>query len=115
MAELTKKRRRRDPVDLPERKCAYPTCEVVFKPIRRTQRFHTTACKKAHWAEAYHWTPHPCPLCTVVHDPGEKPMLDALEHWIADNSMPGTGGSYDQLWAQDLKTWVAARRATLHG
>ncbi len=115
MVEAPAKQRRREPVDHPERICANPDCTVVFKPIRETQMFHAPDCRKAHWRKAYHWTPHPCPLCTVVHDPEEKPMLDALEHWIGENAMPGTGGAYDQLWAQDLKSWITGRRAILHG
>lgn len=82
---------------------------------RTPAQFCSTACRKDFWREAYHWQPHPCPLCTVVHDPEEAPMLDALEHWILDHSSPGTGGEYDQLWAQDLKTWIRGRRAILRG
>lgn len=92
----------------------------MFTPIRemfgRTPaQFCSTKCRKDFWREAYHWQAHPCPLCTVVHDPEERAILDALEHWVAENASPGYDGIYDTLWAQDLKTWIGARRATLRG
>ncbi len=95
-------------------------CQTMFTPSREMfgrnkATFCSLKCRLDYWRDAYHWTPHPCPLCTVVHDPEEAPMLDALEHWIGDNASPGTGGNYDQLWAADLKVWIAGRRATMRG
>lgn len=108
-------KRRREPVNHPERACANPECKRPFKPIRETQNFHDSACRKAYWSKAYHWTPHACPYCTVVHDPEEAPILDALERLIGEQSRPGTGGTYDELWASDVKAFIARRRAILRG
>jgi hypothetical protein len=114
MAEVVTKRRR-EPVDHPERVCANPECRQAFKPIRATQSFHAPDCRKAHWRKAYHWTPHPCPLCTIVHDPEEAPILDALERLVIAQSRPGTGGLYDEVWARDIKDFIGRRRAILRG
>lgn len=102
----------REPVDHPERECANPECTVVFKPIRATQVFHSPDCRKIHWSKAYHWTPHPCPLCTVVHDPEEAPILDALERLLAEG-LAGTNGQL--LNVRHLRDFIARRRAILRG
>lgn len=109
MAEVVK-RRRREPVDHPERLCANPDCREAFKPKRETQNFHSQECRKAHWAKAYHLTPHPCPYCTVIHDPEEKPVLDALEH-LAQGAEDTIG--VVQVWK--LRLFIARRRAILRG
>ena len=81
---------------------------------RTPAQFCSTKCRKDFWREAYHWQAHPCPLCTVVHDPEEPAVLDALEHWIRDNVMRPTDG-VSLLHAEDLRAWISGRRATLRG
>jgi hypothetical protein len=34
---------------LEERKCLFAGCGVRFRPKRRWQRFHSEACRRAHW------------------------------------------------------------------
>lgn len=101
----------REPVDHPERKCANPECPVVFKPIRATQVFHSPDCRKVHWSKAYHWTAHPCPLCTVVHDPEEAPVLDALERLLKDSRPLDV----ENILTDAVEDFIARRRAILRG
>lgn len=74
---------------------------------RTPAQFCSTACRKNFWREAYHWQAHPCPLCTVVHDPEEAPILDALEHLIISQG--------NLLTKIDLDDFIHKRRAILRG
>lgn len=93
------------PVDDGLIECAWRLCDVRFKPRRKDQRFHDPDCRKNHWAEAYHYTAHPCPLCTVVHDPEEREILDALELLLQQ----------DHVSKSDVRALIHRRRAILHG
>lgn len=113
---------RREP--LPERICANPSCHVEFLPDRSSQVFHDTPCRKAYWREAVHYAPHACPLCTVVHDPEEAGVLDALDMLIrmesqkirpaTEGGVPaGNGPPRSYLLTHTLEEFLARRRLVL--
>lgn len=93
---------------LEARICVNPTCRCEFVPDRRTQVFHSTPCRKAYWAEAVHYAPHACPLCTVVHDPEEAGVLEALEMLIRSDTWDNAEGT-----RVDVLAFIARRRAIL--
>lgn len=95
-------------------RCAYPPCNQPFEPKRITQRFccpeHRQAFNHAHRRN----DPHRCPYCTVMHDPEERAILDALELLIRDKARPeGQTGRFSIVWTQDLQAFIDRRRALL--
>lgn len=100
------RQRRAEP--LAARICANPECGVKFFPDRVNQVFHTTPCRKDYWRKAVHWTPHACPLCTVVHDPEEAGVLDALQMMIRGEEWDAAGWPRD-----DVEAFIKRRREIL--
>lgn len=88
--------------------CANPECDVRFTPRRVDQKFHDAGCRKAYWKKAYHWSAHPCPLCTLIHDPDEPAVLDALERLLRDAESCGL------LKKSEVVDFIARRRAILN-
>lgn len=99
---------------LPARTCANPSCRTesgertTFIPERSSQVFHDTPCRKSYWRAAVHYAPHACPLCTVVHDPEESAILDALDMLIAFDTWDSAEGTRG-----DVKAFIARRREIL--
>lgn len=50
---------------LPSRRCANPTCTVIFTPVRRDQIWHSTECRDTYYAVAR--DRHECPVCGAIH------------------------------------------------
>jgi hypothetical protein len=99
--------------------CAYAPCSEPFTPKRANQRF----CLKAKGKESCRYKynhahrrndPHRCPYCTVMHDPEERAVLDALELLIAtEASNQDDSESPLILYVEDLQAFLHHRRALL--